>query len=238
MRPIAFYPQLAKELGSIEVAIYYQQLYYWSDKGGRNDGFIYKSKEEIEEETTLTRYQQDKCRKVLEDGGWLVTKLIKANGAPTLHYKCLKDVTVSISKKLANGKVRNSLILDKRETRESITETTNRLQTGKTNVLQEPISIVKDVIEKEIKPKKFDPLPVFKIIGKNLGVDHMGWVLNKTERLAAEVLYNRVKGNLDVIKQAVEYVKEQESDDYAYQVFLPSELEKKWYKIKKKKNGN
>lgn len=95
--PIAFYPQLARELGGdIEAAIFYQQVYYWSNKGSREDGFIYKTKEEIEQETTLTRRQQDRIRRKLVQKGWLETKIMKANGTPTLHYKPLISVNFFI----------------------------------------------------------------------------------------------------------------------------------------------
>jgi len=86
-KPIAFYPVFARCFGGINNAIYLQQLIYWSDKGKREDGYIYKTKRELEEETTLTREQQDKCRKYFEGKGLLTTRLLKADGAPTLHYK-------------------------------------------------------------------------------------------------------------------------------------------------------
>lgn len=86
-KPIAFHPIFAKCFGNIQRAIYIQQLIYWSDKGSRSDGYIYKTKEEIEEETTLTRRIQDPCRKYFEKIGVLHTKIIKAKGKPTVHYK-------------------------------------------------------------------------------------------------------------------------------------------------------
>lgn len=96
-KPIAFHPQLARVLGGIEEAIYFQQLYYWSDKGNREDGFIYKTKAEIEEETTLTRRQQDRIRRKLKAIGILEEKLIKANGSPTLHYKLNIEIVQKLS---------------------------------------------------------------------------------------------------------------------------------------------
>jgi len=86
-KPIAFHPAYARAFGSIEKALYIQQLCYWSDKGSRDDGFIYKTKKEIEDETTLSPYQQDNCRKHFERLGILETKLLKAKGVPTLHYR-------------------------------------------------------------------------------------------------------------------------------------------------------
>ena len=60
---ISFHPAIARALGGVEAALYFQQLYYWRNKGSRDDGFIYKTKDEIKEETCLNRYQQDQARK-------------------------------------------------------------------------------------------------------------------------------------------------------------------------------
>ncbi len=98
-RPIAFIPNLARELGGIEEALYYQQLHYWGDKGDREDGFIYKTVEQLEEETTLTRRQQDRVRAKLVKMGWLEVKNTHApNGAPTLHYKTLVEISLEMRK--------------------------------------------------------------------------------------------------------------------------------------------
>lgn len=86
-KPIVFFAQVAKSLGGIEEALYFQQLYYWSDKGINKDGWIWKTKKEIEEETTLTRCQQDRVRKKLEKMEVIETKIMKAKGSPTLHFR-------------------------------------------------------------------------------------------------------------------------------------------------------
>ena len=86
-RPIAFYPQLSRVLGGIEEAIFVQQLYYWSDKGRDNKGWIYKTKKEWEEETTLTSKMQDRVRKNLVNIGILITELKSVGNKPILHYK-------------------------------------------------------------------------------------------------------------------------------------------------------
>lgn len=233
MRPIAFYPELAKELGSIEAALYFQQLHYWSDKGGRTDGFIYKTKEEIEEETTLSRYQQDTCRKLLIERGFIETKLIKANGAPTLHYKCLRGIEVLISKKLANGKVRNSLILDKQKTSDSITETTHRLQQG-TDV---PIEIVSDV-EKRPPKVKHPAFEVFTVFRDVTGYFPAYWARNKTIRQSADSLH--LDHGIDKIRRALLYYMENKDLPFCPEIVTPFDLETKWKKLSnfKKKNGD
>jgi hypothetical protein len=125
-RPIAFLPSLAKVLGGIPEAIYLQQLYYWSDKGIREDGFVYKSKTEIENETTLTRDQQDRVRLKLTKRGILEVKKEKANGTPTLHYKinlivlsaCLETLSEPLENGVDFGLAGNPL-MEKRETHDS-----------------------------------------------------------------------------------------------------------------------
>lgn len=178
-RIVAFYPELAMELRDVCAAILYQQLYYWSDKGTREDGFIYKTKEEIQEETALTRDQQDRARKKLEKLGWLETKLMKANGAPTLHYRCLtklfpistkrangletkeseqlsdSDGSINqfpISGKPANGLVGNPL-MDSRETHDSITEITTEITTKNKNI-DTYVSLFNELFKKSFRVTK------------------------------------------------------------------------------------
>jgi hypothetical protein len=87
-RPIAFQPALSKMLGNdIGAALFLQQIIYWSDKGEREDGLVYKSDREIEEETTLSPRQSARIRKLLRVLGILNTQILKApNGSPTNHY--------------------------------------------------------------------------------------------------------------------------------------------------------
>lgn len=127
-KPIAFYPQLARELGGISEALFYQQLYFWSDKGDRDDGWVYKTTKQLQEETTLTREMQDRVRKKLIAMGWIEVKKMKAKGAPTLHYRCMVEVDL-ICVKPTNGNVGNPQ-MEMRETHKtSITENTTESTT-------------------------------------------------------------------------------------------------------------
>lgn len=79
------------------------QMIFWSDKTKRRDGFFYKTYKEWEEETFLSEYQVRRASNSLKELGFLETKLKKANGSPTLHYKLDMDVlSESIVKKLKN----------------------------------------------------------------------------------------------------------------------------------------
>lgn len=121
-KPIVFYPQLAKALGGINEALFWQQCYYWSDKTKRTDGFFYKTQEEFTKEISLSDYQQKRIRTKLVELGVLHEKRIKANGAPTIHYM----VDVEAMQKILDvqfRKIRNS---SSEKLGIPITENTNR----------------------------------------------------------------------------------------------------------------
>lgn len=86
-RPVTLHTVFSKAFGGITNALLFQQIYFWSDKGGRKDGYIYKTKKEIETETTLTPRQQDLARESLKKLGVIETELMKVRGFPILHYK-------------------------------------------------------------------------------------------------------------------------------------------------------
>jgi DnaD/phage-associated family protein len=77
--------------GDITSAILLNQIVFFSDKSKRTDGFFYKSYKEWEEESCLSERQVRYAAKKLKDMGIIDTKLMKANGAPTVHYKLLFD---------------------------------------------------------------------------------------------------------------------------------------------------
>lgn len=69
-RIVAFYPNLARFLGSREAAIFMAQLAYWGDKAASPLG-VYKTAEEWTEETSLSYKEQLSVRKMLKAKGFL-----------------------------------------------------------------------------------------------------------------------------------------------------------------------
>ena len=60
------------------------QLIYWSSRTKNGSGWIYKSLEDWKTEVGgITRHTINKLREL----PYVETKLMKANGAPTLHYR-------------------------------------------------------------------------------------------------------------------------------------------------------
>lgn len=69
--PHAYYPNLAKPLGGLTSAILFSQIFYWQDKTNSGLG-VYKTRNEIEEETGLTHHEQRTAIKKLTEIGVLV----------------------------------------------------------------------------------------------------------------------------------------------------------------------
>jgi DNA-binding transcriptional regulator GbsR (MarR family) len=70
-RPNAYYPKLAKPLGGVGPAVLFSQLFYWQDKATSDLG-VYKTRDELEEETGLSHNEQRTAIKKLKQKGVLI----------------------------------------------------------------------------------------------------------------------------------------------------------------------
>jgi len=83
-RTISYHPKLATVLG-VKECVFVCQFLYWDGKGKLRGDWIYKTQEEITEETGLSRYEQETVRKRLKRRGILEEDL---RGIPArLHYR-------------------------------------------------------------------------------------------------------------------------------------------------------
>jgi hypothetical protein len=57
-KPIAYYPNFARHLGGVKASLLLCQLIYWNEKGRLPDGWVYKTRDELEDETGLTVQEQ------------------------------------------------------------------------------------------------------------------------------------------------------------------------------------
>jgi hypothetical protein len=69
-RVVAYYPNLKKLTGSTTATILLCQFLYWTGKGS-SEGWIYKTVDEIEDETGLTCYEQKTAKEALIVNGLL-----------------------------------------------------------------------------------------------------------------------------------------------------------------------
>jgi len=66
-----------------------RQLLFWDTRGRDPDGWVYKSRNEMQEETGLSRRNQEKARKVLRGRGVLEeeTRPVGRMRRQTMHYR-------------------------------------------------------------------------------------------------------------------------------------------------------
>jgi len=67
--------------------IFIRQLVFWTDKSMLADGWLYKTRNEMQEETGLSRRQQEKARKILTKKGVLEEDIRTV--PPHHHYRVL-----------------------------------------------------------------------------------------------------------------------------------------------------
>jgi len=70
-RPVAYYPKLRKITGSTNATIFLCQFVYWTGKESGEKGWIYKTSDDIEEETGLSYDEQKTAREKLKQAGLL-----------------------------------------------------------------------------------------------------------------------------------------------------------------------
>jgi hypothetical protein len=73
-RPMAYYPKLRKVTGSTTATILLCNFIYWRGKESGADGWLYKSSDEIEDETGLSYREQQSARKLLVKKGLMEEK--------------------------------------------------------------------------------------------------------------------------------------------------------------------
>ena len=86
-RAILTVPRLFVRMFDLKTGYFLSQLLYWSDKGTRKDGFFWKTTAEWIEETGLSDYAIRSARQTLEKAGVIETKVMRAMGSPTVHYR-------------------------------------------------------------------------------------------------------------------------------------------------------
>ncbi|PEY32691.1 hypothetical protein CN354_20635 [Bacillus cereus] len=85
-----------KLTGDLTTATLLNQIVFYSDKSKRTDGYFYKSYKEWEEEICLTKRQVSYSAEKLKGMELIETKTMKANGAPTVHYKLDYDKLLNL----------------------------------------------------------------------------------------------------------------------------------------------
>lgn len=115
-RPIAYHRIFAKMAGSVNAGVMLSQAFYWSQRTKDPNGWFYKVQSEWEEETCLSRREQESARKQLRETGCWEERLI---GIPAQLYYRLNlsalEAKLTYTAKINSLSMSENAILDSRE---------------------------------------------------------------------------------------------------------------------------
>lgn len=151
-RPIAYQRAFVGIGCGITGAVMLSQAVYWSERSSSKDGWFYKTQADWEEETGLTRYEQESARKKLKSLG--VLEEIKRGVPCKVNYRVNeKQLTMLLSQYVENQQTRmqkpNTTVCgdpanSDAEIQQTNTETTQRLPETTTEI----------IADKSTKPSK------------------------------------------------------------------------------------
>lgn len=96
--------------------LFLDRILWWSDKSSREDGFFWKKADEWEQELFISYAQIKRLTGILEKKGFIETKIQRANGAPTLHYRpVLSSIINAIKSKFKKVEIQESRNSEKSE---------------------------------------------------------------------------------------------------------------------------
>jgi len=99
-RPVAYYPAMRKITGSAEATLLLCQLIYWCGKQNDPGDWVYKTADDIEEETGLTYDEQRLARNKLASRGLIEFKQVfKSKG----QSESFPDLYRVVSSNLVKG---------------------------------------------------------------------------------------------------------------------------------------
>jgi hypothetical protein len=86
-RVVGYSPDLARMVGGATIGLFLSQLLFLSDKGNNPEGWVYKSEQEMGNETGLTKREQQTARRKLLALG--VIAIMRGGWKNTYHFKVI-----------------------------------------------------------------------------------------------------------------------------------------------------
>jgi hypothetical protein len=228
-RPIAFNRDFVRLGIGVKGSLFLSQAIYWSKRTKDSDGWFYKTNEEWEEETGLTRREQDTVRAELKARGFLHVEL---RGIPAKNYYLVE--LDNIANSLVELEFLPNKYGGKRQTGEaeraklSTTESTTESTLSANAEMDTPLSEEEPetVLERDDEPPRRaerrtkDKEQVFALFSRR----KEPWMIYAHEKKVALELFDR---GLDKLKRGLQVMRDNVDDQYCPQASTPGEYAKK-----------
>jgi sRNA-binding carbon storage regulator CsrA len=114
-RVVGYSPDLARIVGGATIGLFLSQLLFLSDKGANIEGWVYKSEQEMGQETGLTKREQQTARRKLLALG--VIAIMRGGFRNTYHFKILWEKLYQV---IAGIKRPQTVSTEKSETEQNV----------------------------------------------------------------------------------------------------------------------
>lgn len=105
-RPIAFHRVLAEVSGSVNGGVFLSQAMYWSEVKEKAEGWFYKTAEDWERETFLSRREQETVRRNLVKKG--ILEEVKKGIPAKLYFRVNNSVLLGLIEKIVQARLAES----------------------------------------------------------------------------------------------------------------------------------
>ncbi|MGI8542903.1 MAG: hypothetical protein ACR2MD_05415 [Aridibacter sp.] len=113
-------------LGDYNQSALLTQIIYWTPRTKNVDGWFFKTYEDWNDELCLSKYQVSKAVKKLKKLGVIDTKIKKANGNPTLHYRLIQEKFEEVFVEFLTLQSAETSLTKVKKLNEPLTETTTK----------------------------------------------------------------------------------------------------------------
>lgn len=204
---IAVNKTLAKKIGleeSILLGELASEYTYWQRQGQLQDGYFFSTIENIEENTTLNRYRQDKAMKTLKELELVnvVLKGIPAKRYITINEKKLKEL---LDNNDAEDEQASLSIFDKLDSEISASNNNTNKNNNKNNIKKErkkkteyDVIIDEMVDDEEIKELLYEHIKMRKMKKKPVTDKALKMLINKLYSLS-----NDIEEQKEIIEQSI-----------------------------------
>jgi len=111
---------IARELG-LPAAIVFNQLLFWQARA-KGDWF-YKSYEELVDELPLSKRAIQTAKDALTESEYIETRVQRANGTPTMHYRILRFATFHVAANATSEVAANATSINNKEHNKELAHT-------------------------------------------------------------------------------------------------------------------
>jgi hypothetical protein len=226
-RPVSYYPKLRRVTGSTNATVFLCQFMYWTGKEANGDGWIYKTSEEIGDETGLSYKEQTNAREKLRSAGILLER--NARLEHQMYFKvdlnalnekweatAEQGVPETTNGQLADTPPVSSLNSNTETTAENTSKRVSSLSKEKLRGIEASIFGDRPTTEDDLMPELKPPAAVLEALAAGFGYNFPKYGENIAMDRTARKIADDIKGDIQRVTTFASWAKSKKRDPYWY----------------------